>query len=155
MDTQQLYAAMYTDHLTGCLNRKALDYELEREPGAMAIIDLDSLKFVNDNAGHKAGDVLIAKLVNELINVFPEVYRTGGDEFVITGSQPILLYTKLTELQKKFPIFSFGTASNMTEADENLNNQKSYREAEGCRAARGKCPKWYKTFVAELKRAAA
>lgn len=155
MDTQQLYAAMYTDHLTGCLNRKALDYELEKEPGAVAIIDLDSLKFVNDNAGHKAGDVLIAELVNELNQHFDEVYRTGGDEFVVTGKSSDSLFLKLNVVQGLFPKFSFGTADNMIEADQKLNNDKKYREAEGCRAARGKCPKWYKTFVAELKRAAA
>jgi diguanylate cyclase (GGDEF)-like protein len=83
------------DDLTGCLNRRALEtraaIELAhaartRRPVALAIVDLDRFKDVNDTHGHAAGDALLACAGQVLRNgVRPGdiVARYGGEEFCI------------------------------------------------------------------------
>ena len=47
-------------------------------------IDLNGLKKVNDQQGHRAGDDLIMRAAQAIAAVFPEdAYRVGGDEFVV------------------------------------------------------------------------
>jgi diguanylate cyclase (GGDEF)-like protein/PAS domain S-box-containing protein len=83
------------DPLTGLHNRRYLaDHaneqirraKRERRPGALAIIDLDATKFVNDSFGHSAGDELLRKVASVLTRGVREtdvVARLGGDEFAV------------------------------------------------------------------------
>lgn len=83
------------DHLTGLLNRKALDDDLSRELGmvqrygddlSIVMLDLDDFKRVNDTAGHAAGDALLretARLLLDAVRVTDRVFRYAGDEFVL------------------------------------------------------------------------
>lgn len=84
------------DALTGLPNRKRLLQRLERSVQrtkrhgnytfAVLFIDLDRFKTVNDSMGHRAGDELLLKISDKLLNlVRPSdmVARLGGDEFVI------------------------------------------------------------------------
>ena len=51
--------------------------------------DLDRLKFINDNYGHKAGDRAITDIANTLRAVLGKdsvIARMGGDEFVAMGT---------------------------------------------------------------------
>ncbi|MBX2880449.1 MAG: EAL domain-containing protein [Granulosicoccus sp.] len=85
--------AIYLSHhdaLTGLANRRALVMDLEktlsREPAAIAAVDLDGFKAVNDTYGHSVGDQLlleVAKRLRASVAKFGSVYRTGGDEFVL------------------------------------------------------------------------
>jgi diguanylate cyclase (GGDEF)-like protein len=90
-----------TDPLTGCYNRKYF-YEIlgrELEKGkrngtsiALAYIDLDNFKTVNDTMGHKEGDFLLVKTVetvNHVIRTVDSLFRLGGDEFVIIINNPV------------------------------------------------------------------
>jgi diguanylate cyclase (GGDEF)-like protein len=78
-----------TDPLTGLPNRHALHEDIVQlsrgsEEVALAMIDLDSFKQVNDHYGHAVGDQLIARCAEEIRAVCgPEArcYRLGGDEF--------------------------------------------------------------------------
>lgn len=83
------------DPLTGLLNRRAL-YEIGARvtsrcrrvgtPVAVAYVDLDHFKAVNDSAGHEAGDRLLKEVADRLLSaVRPTdlVARLGGDEFVL------------------------------------------------------------------------
>ena len=84
-----------TDTLTGVLNRAGLqpiiDRELDRaartaEPFAIAMVDLDDLKVINDTEGHHAGDRILRELVDEWrrhLRPFDTIARLGGDEFLI------------------------------------------------------------------------
>ena len=79
------------DELTGVLNRRSFFYEVEyKKNTTMAIIscDMNSLKRINDEQGHTAGDQAICAM-SEAICAAKEkgfkVYRVGGDEFVIIG----------------------------------------------------------------------
>ena len=83
-----------TDPLTGVKSKHAyLEYESvqdglieagELKSVAVAVCDVNNLKYVNDNIGHKAGDAYICAAVNIICNVFAHspVFRIGGDEFV-------------------------------------------------------------------------
>jgi diguanylate cyclase (GGDEF)-like protein len=63
------------------------------EPAAIAIVDLDRFKDVNDTLGHRSGDQLLAELarrVSETMGPHETVARLGGDEFglVLRTSDP-------------------------------------------------------------------
>ena len=81
----ELYDRLFTDQLTGALNRSA--YELLKNPcSAVAIIDLDSLKFVNDTYGHLTGDKVLQELAEVLRNNIRKtdyLGRIGGEEFAL------------------------------------------------------------------------
>lgn len=82
-----------TDELTGAYNRRAYEdkiKELEQEqiPEDFVYIsvDVNGLKVVNDSLGHSAGDELIIgayNCLNKNLSLLGNVYRTGGDEFVV------------------------------------------------------------------------
>jgi diguanylate cyclase (GGDEF)-like protein/PAS domain S-box-containing protein len=81
------------DALTDLLNRQAFDLRLRRALGeartrghdqALAYMDLDQFKVVNDTCGHFAGDELlrqVAALVQEAVGDRGVLARLGGDEF--------------------------------------------------------------------------
>lgn len=84
-----------TDQLTGLPNRSALTQHLEQKINnllpneqafALAFIDLDGFKDVNDRHGHHMGDSLLRMVAKRLANnlrVDDLIARFGGDEFVI------------------------------------------------------------------------
>ena len=85
------------DALTGCLNRASLLAELDqalaeaRVEGtgtAVAFVDLDGFKGVNDSQGHRAGDRLLQEIAGQLVSAARRgdvVGRVGGDEFIVVG----------------------------------------------------------------------
>jgi diguanylate cyclase (GGDEF)-like protein len=87
--------AARSDPLTGLPNRRAFDERLvlERDrsrrfgrPFALALIDLDGFKAVNDDAGHEAGDRLLREVATALSSCLRDVdvvARVGGDEFAV------------------------------------------------------------------------
>ena len=92
----RLEALAWTDELTGLLNRRfflrGAHEECNRMLGrpqaaAVAIIDLDLFKEVNDLYGHAAGDRVlktVAQLAQaELRSPFDKLGRWGGEEFVV------------------------------------------------------------------------
>lgn len=143
MGEDALYDAMFIDPLTHVQNRRAYDY-VKPKPDYIAIIDLDSLKWVNDNKGHRAGDSLLMRLGAMLVTAFGEdqVYRISGDEFVVAGDSIDELDYKLSSLQMESNIFSFGAGTNLDEADAQLRKYKSVRVLHGLRANRGDMPPW-------------
>lgn len=88
----------FTDSLSGMPNRRALNRAIQSEQTrsnahALALIDLDGFKHVNDRYGHAAGDQLIkhvAQMLKKLTAGVATVARLGGDEFAIlvTSSDP-------------------------------------------------------------------
>ncbi|MGC8528960.1 MAG: PAS domain S-box protein [Leptospirillia bacterium] len=83
------------DSLTGLPNRRALDATLERNlaradrtktPLAVAILDLDDFKPVNDTWGHPAGDTLLREIsarFSASLRGGDFLARIGGDEFAL------------------------------------------------------------------------
>ena len=80
----------HTDELTGLLNRAGFAHEFGRldpkEHVALAVVDTDDFKTVNDTFGHQVGDRLLRSHAQTLAGSLPSdaiVSRYGGDEFVI------------------------------------------------------------------------
>jgi diguanylate cyclase (GGDEF)-like protein len=80
------------DALTGLPNRAAAHHHYQRQaaagqPCAVALLDLDDFKAVNDTWGHQAGDVQLAAIADRLAAACRELggvaCRLGGDEFVL------------------------------------------------------------------------
>lgn len=82
------------DVLTGVKNRNSMNARVDfhvsgyfpvRTPFGIVFADLNGLKQCNDNGGHEAGDKLLQDAAALLTKHFGdyEVYRSGGDEFVI------------------------------------------------------------------------
>lgn len=81
------------DPVTGAANRRAWDWVIAREEAraerrpvevAIAVVDVDDLKAVNDRHGHLAGDLLLRQVAQRLRALSREadiVARIGGDEF--------------------------------------------------------------------------
>ena len=88
----QLAEQAHLDPLTGARNRRAFQALLESAEGlpaggrgALAMIDLDHLKEINDTAGHSAGDAAIcaaAEAIRRLLRDSDLLFRWGGDEFL-------------------------------------------------------------------------
>jgi diguanylate cyclase (GGDEF)-like protein len=86
-----LRRAAFSDSLTGAWNRQAFAEGLGLDAlgmsgGAVALLDVDNLKPVNDSFGHAAGDQLIRSMATMLTTVTgPQdaIYRWGGDEFLL------------------------------------------------------------------------
>jgi diguanylate cyclase (GGDEF)-like protein/PAS domain S-box-containing protein len=78
------------DPLTGVLNHGAIVEELEKlvrvasdgPHHAVAMVDVDGLKAVNDNHGHRMGDAVLVAVAHCLIVDGVTVGRYGGDEFI-------------------------------------------------------------------------
>jgi diguanylate cyclase (GGDEF)-like protein/PAS domain S-box-containing protein len=92
---ESLAALALRDPLTGLANRRLLkellDADLARTqrggvPLAVAYLDLDDFKFINDTHGHEAGDIVLCETARRLLAIVRGadiVARLGGDEFVI------------------------------------------------------------------------
>ncbi|HEV8166566.1 MAG TPA: GGDEF domain-containing protein, partial [Actinomycetota bacterium] len=86
--TQHEYEALH-DALTGLPNRKWFRERAEQvvesgRPAAIALVDLDRFKDVNDTLGHHAGDELLRIVAQRLparLRTDDTVARLGGDEF--------------------------------------------------------------------------
>lgn len=80
------------DPLTGFLNRRAFEREMEKndtgqgDPVGIMVGDLNGLKFVNDTLGTEAGNRLLVVASRTIQGAFPEnvvMARVGGDEFAV------------------------------------------------------------------------
>jgi diguanylate cyclase len=94
-ELQKVRLLSLTDDFTGLPNRRAFMRRLEDEIGraqryetplALAIMDLDGFKQVNDTFGHAAGDCVLRCYADHLLSTFRHhdmVARYGGEEFAV------------------------------------------------------------------------
>ncbi|MCS3838265.1 diguanylate cyclase [Pseudomonas sp. JAI111] len=92
---RELLALSRTDSLTGLLNHGAwkdqLEVEFQRcqrqqQGGAIALIDIDHFKAINDTYGHVAGDIVLrqlSKMLKQNLRATDVAGRYGGDEFCV------------------------------------------------------------------------
>jgi diguanylate cyclase (GGDEF)-like protein/PAS domain S-box-containing protein len=97
---KRIHHMAHHDALTGLPNRALLKDRLAQlllyagrfsTSLAVAFIDLDNFKLINDNLGHNAGDKvlqIIARRLNAAVTARDTVVRLGGDEFVILFLDP-------------------------------------------------------------------
>ncbi len=91
----QLKVEAETDGLTGLVNHRAFQERLQMEfnraqrherPLALAMVDVDGFKHLNDTFGHQAGDDALQRVAAHLtaaVRVNDTVARVGGDEFAL------------------------------------------------------------------------
>ena len=100
------------------LNAKMKEWEAcEVFPQSIVMVDLNNVKYVNDNYGHEEGDELIIKAAGILVNTQlenSEIIRTDGNEFLIYlvgySERQISTYTKKLSREMKNLPHSFGAA---------------------------------------------
>lgn len=109
----------YTDILTSLKNRNYLNLNMEVwenskvYPQTIVVIDLNNIKYVNDNYGHEAGDGLIIAAASILVNTQlenSEIIRTDGNEFLVylVGYSDKQIETYCKKLKKEFKELPYG-----------------------------------------------
>lgn len=83
------------DHLTGLLNRRAMQRELQqmwtqseplKAPMSILLCDIDHFKLYNDTYGHLSGDrclAAVATAIRTSVGEFGSVARFGGEEYIV------------------------------------------------------------------------
>jgi diguanylate cyclase (GGDEF)-like protein len=83
------------DSLTGLYNRKFFDEQISQEittarrhnwPLALAMLDIDHFKVVNDTKGHTSGDIvlrILAEKLQSMLRTSDTLCRYGGEEFIL------------------------------------------------------------------------
>lgn len=130
----------YKDDLTGTYNRrystiKINEYLSNKEEFTLIAIDIDNLKYVNDNYGHVEGDKYLVDVVNTIyqnIKSSDYIFRVGGDEFVIlledcssqnAKAKMDIIYQKIKQSSQKYLMsISYG----LVHVDE--TNEHSYKD---------------------------
>ena len=92
---EQFQTVAMKDGLTGLYNRKAFDTRVKGamkvfselgQPFSIVLFDVDKFKEINDTFGHVAGDKILKKVSQCLVETFRKndfIARYGGDEFVV------------------------------------------------------------------------
>ena len=114
---KQLELLSSMDMLTGCKNRNSMNnYVNDVISGkaglpkeyAVVFADLNGLKRINDDKGHSAGDRILRTASAILSQVFYEcdIYRAGGDEFMIIAQDvdETAIKSKIQQLKEKSAI---------------------------------------------------
>ena len=115
---EQLRMLGKTDILTGVQNRNAMNDRITelcadpaKMPGSLGVIfaDMNGLKYTNDHFGHNAGDRLLkdAAVILQSTFVGAEIYRAGGDEFLVLlpGTTEADMRKKIADIKKKAAMF--------------------------------------------------
>lgn len=133
---ERLREEAFTDSLTGLLNRRAFDAAFHAElpratryqrPFSLVMIDLDGLKYINDNGGHAAGDAALRAMADALqhsVRATDSAYRLGGDEFVmLLPETPKRHLGVIIErvLAAGPPAFSWGAATFLEDTEDGLD----------------------------------
>lgn len=113
----------YTDMLTSLKNRNYLNLHMEEwenskiYPQSIIVVDLNNIKYINDNYGHEEGDKVIAKAASILVNTQlenSEIIRSDGNEFLIYlvgySEKQIEVYSKKLSKEFKELPHNFGAA---------------------------------------------
>ena len=91
----QVETLAITDPLTELFNRRHFEATIEKEfnrtvryksPTSCIMIDIDHFKSINDEYGHRAGDMVlreIARIIKECLRKVDTIARWGGEEFVV------------------------------------------------------------------------
>ncbi|WP_445178873.1 diguanylate cyclase [Pseudomonas sp. McL0111] len=125
---RELLALSRTDSLTGLLNHGAwkdqLDVafqrcRLQQQGAAIALIDIDHFKAINDTYGHVAGDIVLrqlSKMLKQNLRAADVAGRYGGDEFcVILPDLPLFNAAQAMEsLRERFSTLGYEQSPALT-----------------------------------------
>jgi diguanylate cyclase (GGDEF)-like protein len=120
------------DPLTSLLNRRAFDAAFASalahgrrhgRPVALAMVDLDGLKRINDTMGHAAGDDALrafSSAITHGLRAGDDAFRIGGDEFVVLAPDTTAadLDSVMRRIATNAPSFSVGIAELPDDGDD-------------------------------------
>ena len=98
------------------------------------LFDVDDFKMVNDTYGHTVGDVVLKKVAEALLVVFPKpccrVFRIGGDEFAVLSEDVTEkeIIRRLMFLRKKLDDMNISLSKGYSIIKD--NPEKSFRYAD-------------------------
>ncbi len=160
MSAEEMRSMLLTSEKTGLPNRRAFDEAGKSSFVAMA--DVNGLKGLNDRFGYSAGDELIYRFAQTLIEVGLDAYHEKGDEFLCRGESYQDLRQKLSRAQylmrtRSFVVrsldgsymtvagsdFCFGIATSQAKAEKALKHEKRNK---GCK--RGALPSFIERMPA-------
>lgn len=139
-DVRRLAELSTTDALTGLLNRRALDDNVQREitraaktkqPLSFILLDIDHFKRFNDTYGHRIGDqalITVARIITRATESFKKIdplpaiaARYGGEEMaVILPGVPLLTAAQRAEtIREKIAAYNFIVRNGEGEIVEN------------------------------------
>ena len=109
----------YTDMLTSLKNRNYLNLQIDSwnlnkvYPQTIVVVDINNLKYINDNYGREKGDNLIIKAAGMLLNTQlenTEIIRSDGTEFIIylVGYTEDQIEVYVKKLRKEFLELPYG-----------------------------------------------
>lgn len=100
-DRHVLEKLAYQDTITGLPNRNEMnrffETNAETEKITILFLDLDQFKAINDTLGHNVGDLLVqevGKRLRQFIRSGQQVFRIGGDEFLVILKQSDPVYAQ-------------------------------------------------------------
>ncbi|MHB1241440.1 MAG: two-component system response regulator [Gammaproteobacteria bacterium] len=122
------------DPLTELLNRRYFEEQLEQEVArlrrssecsALLYIDLDRFKYINDTAGHTAGDRLLIEVAHQLRGPLREsdfLARLGGDEFavILRNVDPGSVYTAADKFRSLLNQYTFSYGGKQYRIDASI-----------------------------------
>lgn len=169
MTREEMIRELMTDCLTGVGSKRAFEeWDGKRY---VAIVDADSLKWVNDTWGHAAGDALLRCIGSTLKKEGFDIYRLGGDEFAVILSEASEVAKFVVSAESLIRRTQFGWAGSdghprhavgarisigvggtSETADRMLLAMKNLRTKIGLRAERGAIPPGLKMIEASTGR---
>jgi len=176
-------ALAYQDELTRLPNRRAFFRWVEEQCRhrwgfALALLDVDGLKTVNESFGHQTGDEVLQAAAGQMVKVYGgvgSVFRIGGDEFAMVGSNVGGGDDRALELGSRLSLSAFckscghvhevsisvGAARHRSgeahaklikRADEGLRKAKQQQYAQPSMDRRGRVPPEDRAAGADLRR---
>ena len=130
------------DTLTDMQNRDAYNADFPKiaesceRSLACVFIDVNGLKYINDNEGHEKGDEMLKTVADEIKNHFGDdfTYRIGGDEFVIFVPDPEEkdIKDKTDDILAKIKVKSYYAAVGwkIRDLNDNLHMEELVKDAE-------------------------
>jgi len=158
MTGEEAKQATDTDWLTGLRNKRAFD--LDKRLKHLVAIDLDALKWINDNLGHHVGDAMLIAFGDAMRASGLDVsglYHVSGDEYWMQHDNPGVLAKAIDAIEKYLDTHplevtykgatipyrlgaSYGIGNTLRTAETELAAAKAQRESGGERAERGATP---------------
>lgn len=137
---EMLFKMSNIDALTGCYNRTYFNtilskysQEIYQNVGVL-FLDLDELKTINDQFGHRIGDqniVAVARLIRKIF-FQEEIFKIGGDEFVIIiNNQSFEVFNQKTDhLRKELELSKLACSIGVCYRSDNVLIEEMIDEAE-------------------------
>lgn len=165
MSREELEHELLVDPLTEIPNRRTWAERTPQVDETVIMIDVDSLKFINDEIGHAAGDELLRQVGSLLQHLATTqngaCFRLSGDEFLLVLPPDVSARQlgRATYLLQNFPkcaigwkdaagvgwammglTLTYGVGPTLATADAAMLSNKQLRCMAGLRAARGERP---------------